>query len=325
MKSGNKKSAYSTPQNGTREMPSVKSNRRRASADNRSAQTSGTMNGITESGRVLRLATKNSEQSVHVNSSELGGSMLCIDIYTDVINLSRELKTPELALIRNVIATLGYSSQLSVEESRDVMQIVVEYNSAVPQNVLTSIRTLITALETTYSGPASRNEIDDQSSSDNEMLDLDLHSSEQTAQQSAGSPNDSLSQDAVLPASPSRTAELENTEDGVYERPLSLKGQRHIFLYKCRYNKLKSVINKYGCWDLRVSSLNEPWPCLLVYCAKSKEVWSSAFKQIKKLEKKSFLRRKISDSSHNVDLAELEGIVERYGHKYALSLVRLTE
>ena len=113
--------------------------------------------------------------------------------------------------------------------------------------------------------------------------------------------------------------ESEETENGVFERPLSLKGQRHIFLYKCRYSKLKAVIDSCGCWDLRISSLDERWPCLLVYCAKSKDIWRNAFKRISKLEKGSFLRRKISDSLQSVDLQKLESLVEYYGQKYARS------
>ncbi|OAO16489.1 hypothetical protein AV274_1812 [Blastocystis sp. ATCC 50177/Nand II] len=51
---------------------------------------------------------------------------------------------------------------------------------------------------------------------------------------------------------------------GQFERPMSLKGQRHVFLYKCRYSQLKSIIDHCGCWGLRMASLQEKWPCLVV-------------------------------------------------------------
>ena len=102
----------------------------------------------------------------------------------------------------------------------------------------------------------------------------------------------------------------------VFERPLSLKGQRHVFLYKCRYNQLKSIIDKNGCWGLRMASLEEKWPCLVVYCAKDRETWMNAFHKIQKLDRADFHRRKISDSLKTVDLQKLEDLTAMYGQKY---------
>ena len=225
------------------------------------------------------------------------------------------METLELDLLRNVVATLGYSSEVSVEKKSDAMQIVVEYNSAVPQTVIDAICTLITGLETTYSGTANRSKLNDQSSSGEEQLDLDLQSSEQTPKQQSDSSAGVLNPDTATSVSPTMASETGEGEDGVFDRPLSLKGQRHIFLYKCRYAKLKAVIDSFNCWNLRISPLTDKWPCLLVYCAKNKEVWRSAFKRINKLEKSCFLRRKISDNLQTVDLQKLESLVEYYGQK----------
>jgi hypothetical protein len=100
-----------------------------------------------------------------------------------------------------------------------------------------------------------------------------------------------------------------------FERPLSLKGQRHVFLYKCRYNQLKAIIDRTGCWGLRMASLTDKWPCLVVYCAKDRETWMNAFHKIQKLERTDFLRRKIADSLKSVDLKRLEELTTTYGQK----------
>ena len=163
--------------------------------------------------------------------------------------------------------------------------------------MITTLCTLITGLDTTYSGPVDRNKLNDQSSSSDEGLDLDLQSSEQALQQPSDTQSGSSNQDTAASLSPTKNLESEEAEDG---------------------NKLKTVIDACGCWNLRVSSLDEKWPCLLVYCAKSKDIWRNAFKRISKLEKSCFLRRKISDSIQNVDMRNLEYFVESYGQKYAL-------
>lgn len=250
-------------------------------------------------------------------SSRLGGFVLSIDKKSVTVSILRELETPELVLLRSVIAKLGYSTKVNIDKKRNGKQIVVEYYSAVPQNVITTLCTLITGLETTYSGPANRSKLNAQSSSSDEGLDLELQSSEQSLQQQSDAQSGASNQDAAASLSPTKTLESEEAENGVFERPLSLKGQRHIFLYKCRYSKLKTIIDACGCWNLHVSSLNERWPCLLVYSAKSKEIWRNAFKRISKLEKSGFLRRKISDSVQSVDMRILESFVASYGQKYA--------
>lgn len=102
---------------------------------------------------------------------------------------------------------------------------------------------------------------------------------------------------------------------GQFERPMSLKGQRHVFLYKCRYSQLKSIIDHCGCWGLRMASLQEKWPCLVVYCAKSREEWMNAFRKIQKLERADFLRKRVSDSIHSVDMKKLEELTQTYGQK----------
>ena len=317
MKSAYKESAFPVSQSGTRETPSVKTNRRRPPSDNRSARISDSIAGMVSSRHGLSVATS-SEQGVIAASSRLGGFVLSLDKKSVTVNILRELETPELVLLRSVIAKLGYSTKVNIDKKRNAKQIVVEYYSAVPQNVITTLCTLITGLETTYSGPANRNKLNDQSSSSDEGLDLDFQSSEQALQQPSDPQSGASNPDTATSVSPTKTLESEEAENGVFERPLSLKGQRHIFLYKCRYNKLKTIIDACGCWDLRVSSLDEKWPCLLVYCAKSKDIWRNAFKRISKLEKSRFLRRKISDSMQSVDMRNLEYYVASYGQKYAL-------
>ena len=167
-----------------------------------------------------------------------------------------------------------------------------------------SIRTLIIGISTLYSGPIS-----------NAGMDSLLSCGDATRQNGKSvSPEECV--DDVNPVSPSKPLNFEEEKEGEYERPLSLKGQRHVFLYKCRFGALKAIIDRYGCWNLRLASRNEKWPCLLVYCAKDRDVWMNAFKKIQKLEKSNFLRKKVSDSVKNVDLQKLEDLTQTYGQKH---------
>lgn len=114
---------------------------------------------------------------------------------------------------------------------------------------------------------------------------------------------------------PSPVGEETSENPDIFERPLSLKGQRHVFLYKCRYNQLKAIIDRNGCWGLRMASLEDKWPCLVVYCAKDRETWMNAFHKIQKLERSDFHRKKISDSLRTVDLQKLEDLTAQFGQK----------
>lgn len=102
---------------------------------------------------------------------------------------------------------------------------------------------------------------------------------------------------------------------GVFERPLSLKGQRHIFLFKCRHRELQAVIDEYGCWNLRLATLDEKWPCLVVYCARDRDTWMMAFRKIQKLERSDFIRKRVAESVHSVMVDRMEDLTNQYGNQ----------
>ena len=117
MKSGYKESAFAESQSGTRETPSVKTNRRRPPLDNRSARTSDSIAGMASSRHGSSVATS-SEQGVIAASSRFGGFVFSIGKKSVAVNILRELETPELDLLRSVIAKLGYSTKVNIDKKR---------------------------------------------------------------------------------------------------------------------------------------------------------------------------------------------------------------
>lgn len=219
-----------------------------------------------------------------------------------MINLTRELKGEEVSLIQNVAASLDSSINISLNRN-DSKQIRIVCDNGVHPCILSSMNILIKGIDEIYRNFSKP------------LVKLDNSSPVQVADQPK-SPTDVVSGIDV----PTNGEEISENPD-VFERPLSLKGQRHVFLYKCRYSQLKSIIDKSGCWGLRMASLEDKWPCLVVYSAKDRESWMNAFRKIQKLERTDFLRKKVSDSLKNVDLKRLEELTQSYGQKYNYLLV----
>ena len=243
-------------------------------------------------------------ESASTVSSEILETNLEIDPVCMSFPITRELKAPEVTLLHNVVTLLNPSIDIIIDKQENETKVILTYDASLSESMVYSIRTLIIGISTLYSGPIS-----------NAGMDSLLSCGDATRQNGKSvSPEECV--DDVNPVSPSKPLNFEEEKEGEYERPLSLKGQRHVFLYKCRFGALKAIIDRYGCWNLRLASRNEKWPCLLVYCAKDRDVWMNAFKKIQKLEKSNFLRKKVSDSVKNVDLQKLEDLTQTYGQKH---------
>ena len=202
--------------------------------------------------------------------------------------------------MKKVASTLDSSIDIMVRKREGGMKVIIVYDALVVQCAIQSIRILIQGLVSISPRPAPREAT--------EKPGVSPPTSLQTSKKMVPKEKPSLT--------PPGTPTEENTETpGVFERPLSLKGQRHVFLYKCRYSLLKAIIDRSGCWGLRMASLEDKWPCLVVYCAKDRETWMNAFHKIQKLERNDFYRKKIADSLKNVDLKKLEDLTTAYGQK----------
>lgn len=215
------------------------------------------------------------------------------------VDIERELSEEEVALVQKVASTLDASIEIVVRKRDGGMKVIIVYDALVAQCAIQSIRTLILGLVSVYPSSVPK---------------------EATEKPGVSPPISQQPSKKVLPkekpSTPPATPAEETTETpGVFERPLSLKGQRHVFLYKCRYSQLKAIIDRSGCWGLRMASLEDKWPCLVVYCAKDRESWMNAFHRIQKLERTDFYRKKIADSLKNVDLKKLEDLTTAYGQK----------
>ena len=216
------------------------------------------------------------------------------------VDIVRELTKEEVALVKNVASTLDPSIDIMSRQREGGMKVIIVYDALVVQCAIQSIRVLIQGLASISPCPAPRETT--------EKPGVSPLTSLQTSKKMAPKEKPSLT--------PPGTPTEETTETpGVFERPLSLKGQRHVFLYKCRYSLLKAIIDRSGCWGLRMASLEDKWPCLVVYCAKDRETWMNAFHKIQKLERNDFYRKKIADSLKNVDLKKLEDLTAAYGQK----------
>lgn len=235
-----------------------------------------------------------------------------------VINTTRVLKSEEVDLIRKVAVTLDHSFNILVNQNEE-KKVIVVYDNCVHPYAVSAVQTLVTGIDEVYreNDPSFRGISVPQGFASNieknQLNNVNASLNQRKSQKQKTSPSD------VSPGvdRPTEGEEAEETP-GVFERPLSLKGQRHVFLYKCRYSQLKSIIDKNGCWGLRMASLEDKWPCLVVYCAKDRESWMNAFRKIQKLERADFLRKKVSDSLKSVDLKRLEELTQSYGQKWVL-------
>lgn len=262
-----------------------------------------------------------------------------IDTSCVAVDLERELSEREVTLLQNVSSTLDASFEIIARKKQNGMKVFIVFNSLVVPCAIQAIQTLVVEIATVYSqtpntaSPNTSQSVQPPQGSHtvNGKLNeqISVSGSEQVASNESPTPSTNppvQNTPANPPVNTSSTPvpaeslspagdEVADNPD-VFERPLSLKGQRHVFLYKCRYNQLKSIIDKNGCWGLRMASLEEKWPCLVVYCAKDRETWMNAFHKIQKLERADFHRRKISDSLKTVDLQKLEDLTAMYGQKY---------
>lgn len=221
------------------------------------------------------------------------------------INISRNMRSEEISLFQKVANSFDNSINIIVNQN-DTKRIFVVYDSDVHPCILNAIHTLINEVDEIYRNEPAR-EIPTEDPKPSPLPEANIPPEVQPA----------------VDATAGGEEASENAE--VFERPLSLKGQRHVFLYKCRYGQLKSIIEKSGCWGLRMASLEDKWPCLVVYCAKDRESWMNAFRKIQKLERTDFLRKKVSDSLKNVDLKRLEELTQSYGQKYILFYLSIVE
>lgn len=243
------------------------------------------------------------------------------------IDIDRVLTSNEVSLIQQVALTLDGSINVVTQKRESGMKVILVYDSLIMYCVIQSMKTLITGLSTLYTGEQCQESPRPHTS----MLPVTEAPKVGKALEPAKKQESAKKQDSTR-KSESAKPEVEKKEPVVgdsspaegsgeasdtFERPLSLKGQRHVFLYKCRYNQLKGIIDRTGCWGLRMASLTDKWPCLVVYCAKDRETWMNAFHKIQKLERTDFLRRKISDSLKNVDLKRLEELTNTYGQKWS--------
>lgn len=240
-----------------------------------------------------------------------------------VLDVPRELQEDEVKLIREVASAMDPAIAISCEKRGESSTVTIAYNRSAPIRFINALKALIFGICKTYnSASTSLTElaaIGDKALPFEEARKADLFTAAQVPT------SQSLQKAALekpLQKSPSEKQELSPVDDeegeetpGQFERPMSLKGQRHVFLYKCRYSQLKSIIDHCGCWGLRMASLQEKWPCLVVYCAKSREEWMNAFRKIQKLERADFLRKRVSDSIHSVDMKKLEELTQTYGQK----------
>ena len=247
------------------------------------------------------------------------------------IDVDRVLTSNEVSLIQRVASTLDGSINVVTQKRESGMKVILVYDSLIMYCVIQSLKTLITGLSTLYAGEPCQGSLRPLSSiqptTDAPKL---VKSPEPVKKAEPAKKLDSAKKDSTkkpelekkeAPVDEPSPAEASGDAQDAFERPLSLKGQRHVFLYKCRYNQLKAIIDRTGCWGLRMASLTDKWPCLVVYCAKDRETWMNAFHKIQKLERTDFLRRKIADSLKSVDLKRLEELTNTYGQKwFSLSL-----
>lgn len=251
-----------------------------------------------------------------------------------VINISRGLSREEVVLIRTVASKLDPSFTITPFAGKE-KSICISFRQNIQQSVVDAISELIEGLCNLYKCN-NNTEVSRSESGIVQDLPKTIVNSEEKIKQNTSSVGNNISNDQPLLNSPSvndvtsnvvsssgKEEEIDEQDDtpGKFERPLSLKGQRHVFLYKCRYAQLKSIIDQCGCWDLRMASLEDKWPCLVIYCAKDRETWMKAFRKIQKLDRSQFLRKKISDSVKNVDLKRLEELTQSYGQKYGLLIL----
>lgn len=216
------------------------------------------------------------------------------------VDIEGGLSEDEVALVKKVASTLDSSIDIMVRKREGGMKVIIVYDTLVAQCAIQSIRILVQGLVSISPHPVPREATEKPGVSPSAPLQT---------------PKKMILKEKVSSTLPGTPIE-ENTETpGVFERPLSLKGQRHVFLYKCRYSLLKAIIDRSGCWGLRMASLEDKWPCLVVYCAKDRETWMNAFHKIQKLERNDFYRKKIADSLKNVDLKKLEDLTAAYGQK----------
>ncbi len=137
-----------------------------------------------------------------------------------------------------------------------------------------------------------------------------------SSQHSTDLPPSSSNEDVSLLKVPSQlSVNEEDSQLDYFERPLSLKGQRHVFLYKCRYNELNAILKEYHCWDLQLSGLEDKWPCLVVYKAHTRDEWMKAFRKLQKLECYNFTRKRLMDVTLE-DMHVYEEIVQTHSNKY---------
>ena len=248
------------------------------------------------------------------------------------IDIDRVLTSNEVALIQQVASTLDGSINVVTQKREGGMKVILVYDALIMYCVIQSLKTLITGLSTLYTAEQCQEPSHPRASL--------LPQTEAVKAGKSPEPVKKLEpvkkQEPVKRSEPTKKVELEKKPESekketaagepspvenagdasdTFERPLSLKGQRHVFLYKCRYNQLKAIIDRTGCWGLRMASLTDKWPCLVVYCAKDRETWMYAFHKIQKLERTDFLRRKIADSLKSVDLKRLEELTTTYGQK----------
>lgn len=262
------------------------------------------------------------------------------------MDLERELSEREVTLLQHVSSTLDASFEIIARKKQGGMKVFIVFNALVVPCAVQAIQNLAVEIATVYSHDSSTICPNNSQSAQPQQVThvargssdekVSVSCSERVVSKEYPTPSTNPSNQkapANPPANPlsspvpveslSPAGDEVSDNPDVFERPLSLKGQRHVFLYKCRYNQLKNIIDKNGCWGLRMASLEEKWPCLVVYCAKDRETWMNAFHKIQKLERADFHRRKISDSLKTVDLQKLEDLTAMYGQKYVWERRRL--
>lgn len=232
------------------------------------------------------------------------GAIIPLGSASLAVGVTRVLREEEVALIQQVASALDPSIRVAQSGREKDIKIAITFNRGTAPSAISSLQTLVLGLCKLYT--------QDSVSQKTPAASLSPTSANQPSKPKQER-NQALVPLSISPLSP-------DTEDGVetpgqFERPMSLKGQRHVFLYKCRYSQLKAIIDRCGCWGLRMASLEERWPCLVVYCAKSREAWMNAFKKIHKLERNDFLRKRVSDSTKTVDMKRLEELTQTYGQK----------
>lgn len=228
-----------------------------------------------------------------------------VDSLSLVLDIPRELQEDEVKLIREVASAMDPAIALSCEKRGESSTVTIAYNRSAPIRFINALKALIFGICKTYNSSnmplAEPAAIGNTTPPFEEARKADLFTAAQapTPQQLQSlqkAPSlqslQKASLEKQLQKAPTEKQELSPVDDeegeetpGQFERPMSLKGQRHVFLYKCRYSQLKSIIDHCGCWGLRMASLQEKWPCLVVYCAKSREEWMNAFRKIQKLER----------------------------------------